>query len=44
MEFNFETPFFRQIEKQIHNKFENSHEWIKADLEEIIKEIKNYKK
>ncbi len=44
MEFNFETPFFRQIEKHIHNKFENNHEWVKADLKEIVKEIKSYKK
>ena len=36
------TPYFREIEKFIHNKFENMFEWVKADLKDIITEIKNY--
>ena len=43
IEYKFETPFFREIEKFIHNKFENKHEWVKAELNEIIAEIKSYK-
>ena len=43
MEYKKETPLFREIEKQIHNKFENNHEWVKADLKNIIAAIKTYK-
>ena len=37
------THNFREIEKYIHAKFDNKHEWIKARLEDIKKEIKNCK-
>ena len=37
------THNFREIEKYIHAKLDNKHEWIKARLEDIKKEIKNYK-
>ena len=43
IEFKFETPFFRDIEKFIHNKFENKHEWVKGELKDIIGEIEKYK-
>ena len=43
LEYKLETPYFREIEKFIHNKFENNHEWVKADLTKIVTEIKNYK-
>ena len=42
IEFKYETPWFRETERFIHNKFENKHEWVKGDLSEIISEIKNY--
>ena len=43
VEFKHETPWFRETEQFIHNKFENKHEWVKGDLPDIIREIKNYK-
>ena len=43
IEFKYETPWFRETERFIHNKFENKHEWVKGDLPDIISEIKNYK-
>ena len=43
IEFKYETPWFRETERFIHNKFENKHEWVKGDLSEIKNEIKNYK-
>ena len=43
LEYKLETLYFREIEKFIHNKFENNHEWVKADLTKIVTEIKNYK-
>ena len=42
MEYKKETPLFREIEKHIHSKFENNHEWVKADLKNIIAAIKTY--
>ncbi len=42
LEYKLETPFFREIEKFIHNKFENKHEWVRANLKNIIKEIEDY--
>ena len=39
MEYKKETPLFREIEKHIHSKFENNHEWVKADLKNIIAQI-----
>ena len=44
LEYKMLTPLFREIEKYIHNTFENRFEWVKADLKEIIKEIENYKR
>lgn len=37
------TPKFREIEKYIHEKFDNKHEWVSGELKEIIHEIENYK-
>ncbi len=36
------TEHFRELEQHIHKKFENRHEWVKADINDIIKEIENY--
>ncbi|MCY4161719.1 MAG: GIY-YIG nuclease family protein [Flavobacteriaceae bacterium] len=41
-EFVFETPYYREIEKHIQEKFDNLSEWVQGDLEEIIQAIKNY--
>ncbi len=43
IKFKLETPYFREAEKYIHDKFPNKHEWVQADLKEIIENIKNYK-
>ena len=42
-EFTFKTPYYKEIETYIHNKYTNYHEWVKADLKELISEIENYK-
>ena len=43
-EFTFQTPYYKEIETYIHNKYTNYHEWVAADLKELISEIKNYEK
>jgi hypothetical protein len=40
MEFYYLTTKYRETEKFIHYRFDSLHEWVKADLESIIKEIK----
>ncbi len=42
LEYKIHTFLFREIEKHIHETFENIFEWVKSDLKEIIKEIENY--
>ena len=44
MEYKHLTPLFRETEKHIHNIFDNLGEWVQASLENIKKEIENYKK
>ena len=43
LEYKIHTHLFREIEKYIHDTFDNMFEWVKADLKNIIKEIENYK-
>ena len=43
MEFNLETPWFRETERHIHEVFPNKHEWVQGDLEAIIEAIKDHK-
>ena len=43
MEFYLLTPYFREIESYIHEKFESKHEWVQGALEAIRREIENYK-
>ena len=43
LEFQYETPWFRQTEQYIHEIFENRHEWVSGDLKDIIREIKDFK-
>ncbi len=43
IEHKIETPYFRELEKHIHETFPNKHEWVLADLRDIIEEMKNYK-
>ena len=40
IEFQYQTPTFRETEAHIHDKFNNRHEWITGNLEEIINAIK----
>ena len=46
IEHKLRTPHFREIEKYIHGseKYENKHEWVRGDLDEIKKDIDTYKK
>ncbi len=43
LEYKIHTPLFREIEQYVHNIFENKHEWVRADLQDIISAIKSYK-
>ncbi len=43
IEYKLETPYFRELEKRIHDLFPNKHEWVQADLHDIKLEMKNYK-
>ncbi len=43
LEYKRETPWFRETESHVHEKLENKHEWVKADLKTIIREIEGYK-
>ncbi len=36
------TQHFRALEKHIHTKFDNKHEWVKGDLNEIQKEMETF--
>lgn len=42
LEFSHATHLYRQTEAYIHEHFENKHEWVKADLDDIKQEILNY--
>ncbi len=42
-EFHYLTPCYREIEKAVHDKFENKHEWVRAELKDIKKFIESYK-
>ena len=44
MEYKLLIPYFREMEKHIHKKFENRYEWVIAGINDVIKEIKNYEK
>ena len=35
LEYKLLTPHFRAIEQHVHEAFENKHEWVQADLQEI---------
>lgn len=43
LEFSMISLQYRAIEKYIHKKFPNKHEWVQAKLEDIIKEMEEYK-
>jgi len=43
IEFHYLTAHFREIEKHIHEKFENKREWVQAKLSDIREAIENYK-
>ena len=44
LEYQILTHNFRNVEKHIHDHFDNRHEWIQADLKDIKKEMENYNK
>ena len=44
MEFKVETTKFNEIEKAVHDYFDNRHEWVRANLEDIISKIKELDK
>ena len=43
IEFKMETPWFRETERYIHDKFDNKHEWVTGNKDDIINEIRSYK-
>ena len=42
LEYKVLTPYFRELEKHIHDTFDNRHEWVQADLKKLIQAIDNY--
>ena len=44
IEYKYLTTQFREIEKHIHHHFQSRHEWVHAELNDIIKEIESYEK
>ena len=42
MEFKMETPWFRETERHIHEIFDNKHEWVAGNMDEIIQQITGY--
>ena len=44
LEYSYLTHNFRELEKYIHAKFNNKHEWVTGNLKDIINEIKSYDK
>ena len=43
LEYKIETPEYKTLEPYIHNKFDGDHEWVPAELNEIIDAIKSYR-
>ena len=42
LEYQIYTEKYREIEKQIHKTFDSKHEWVRADLNIIIEQLKSY--
>lgn len=42
LEYNRQTPHFRELETYIHQQFENKHEWVLGQLDDIKSEIDNF--
>ena len=42
LEYKKHTSLFREIEKHIHERFTNKHEWVQGNLKAIIYEIETY--
>ncbi|MBC6428654.1 MAG: GIY-YIG nuclease family protein [Cellvibrionales bacterium] len=42
LEFSFRSPHYQEIEKFIHAKYDNRHEWVSGDLRRIIEDIKGW--
>ena len=44
LEYSYLTPDFREIEKYIHDHYDNRHEWVREpDMQKIIKDIEGFK-
>ena len=43
LEYSFLTADFREIEKYIHERYENRHEWVREpDMQKIVKDIEGF--
>ncbi len=42
LQYSLKTPLFRETEIHIHKVFPNKHEWVRAGLEDIKREIETY--
>ncbi len=43
IEYALSTPYYRETEAYIHTKYENKHEWVRGKLEDIVKDIAQFK-
>ncbi len=41
-EYSVLTPHYQALEKHIHNTFENKHEWVRADVQDIKQTIQTF--
>ncbi len=43
LEYSLFTSYYRETEAYIHTKYKNNHEWVNGKLEDIIRDIKQYR-
>ncbi|MDA7972767.1 MAG: GIY-YIG nuclease family protein, partial [Gammaproteobacteria bacterium] len=43
LEFKLRTPEYKTLEPHIHQKFDSDYEWVRGELDAIIKAIKSYR-
>ena len=43
LEYSILTEHYRELEQHLHAKLENKFEWVKASVQDIVKEMENYK-
>ena len=42
LEYSIETEHYRELEQYLHDKYDNRHEWVRANISDIIEEMERY--